>query len=259
MATYSTTNAPLPWMEPYMQDYMARAMQFANQGYNQSPSTYTQANPYLTQGWQAGYNRAMQGSPMMGMANSQLMNIMGGGMMNNNPYLDQSIADAQGDVVKAWNQVQKPAWDTAMQRSGSFGNTGVIQSQMQAGDTLQQNLGRIASDMRGNAYNTERGYMQQALGMAPQFAMSDYNDINMLLGIGNQAQQFQQGQADQNYRWWQEAQNFPMMQLGIYGQALGMNPGGTTTQTQPDPSTLSQVVGGALTGSQLFNLLFGGS
>lgn len=257
MATFTNTNAPLPWVQPYAQDYLARTQEVANQGYEQSPGTYTAPNPYLQQGWEATANRAMQGSPVMGAANTQLMNTINGGFLNNNPYLEQSVANAQGDLTKAWNQVQKPAWDTAMQRSGSFGNTGIQQANGYAADSLQQNLGRVASDMRGNAYNTERGFMQQALGMAPAFAQNDYIDSQALLNVGNQAQGFQQAAQDQNQRWFNEARQFPRDQLGLLGNALGMQQGGTSTQTQPDPSKASQVIGGALAGSQLIDL-FGG-
>ena len=198
--------------------------------------------------------------PVMGAANQQIQNTINGGFLNNNPYIDQNIANAQGDLTKAWNQVQAPQWDRAMQRSGSFGNTGIAQSAGFAADTLQQQLGRVASDMRGNAYNTERGFQQQAIGMAPSFANQDYVDSNALLNVGNQAQGFLQSAQNQNNNWFQEAQNYPQKQLGLLGGALGLNQGGTTTQTQPDPSKASQIVGGALTGAQLaqmFAKLFG--
>jgi hypothetical protein len=263
MATYSTTNQPLPYVQPYLQDYLGRAQDVANQPYQQGPGTYTAPNPYLQQGWDATAQRAMQGSPVMGAANTQLQNTINGGFLNNNPYLDQSVANAQGDLTKAWNQVQKPAWDKAMQKSGSFGNTGIMQSQGFATDTLQQNLGRVASDMRGNAYNTERGYQQAAIGMAPAFANQDYVDSNALLNVGNQAQGFLQSAQNQNQNWFTEAQQYPQQQLGLLGNALGLgNQGGTTTQTQPDPSKTGQIVGGALTGAQLaemFSKLFSGT
>lgn len=255
MATFSTTNQPLPYMEPYVKDYMARSQEVANQPYQQSPGTYTGPNQYLTAGWDATANRAMQGSPLMGQANTQLSNIMGGGMMGQNPYLSQSVANAQGDLTKAWNQVQKPAWDTAMQRSGSYGNTGIQQANGYAADSLQQNLGRVASDMYGNAYNQERGYMQQALMAAPQFANQDYVDSQQLLNVGNQAQGFQQAAQNQNQAWFDQSQQFPKDQLGVLGNALGMNAGSTQTQTQPDPSKAGQVVGGALTGASLAKII----
>lgn len=257
MASYTTTSAPLPWLEPYMQDAMARAQQVANTPYQQSPGTYTGPNDYLQAGWQATANRALQGSPTMNAANQTLQNTLSGGFLNGNPYLDQQVQAAQGDLVNAWNQVSKPQWDMAMQGSGSFGNTGVAQSAGFGADSLQRNLGRVANDMRFNAYNTERGYQQNALGMAPTYAQQDYNDANALLQVGAQAQGFDQAQQNQNQQWFQDARQYPQQQLNSYLAALGLNPGGTTTQTQPDPSTASQVVGGALTGSALLDMLFG--
>ena len=258
MATYTTTNAPLPWQEPYLQDYMGRAQELANQPYNPSPQTFVGPNPTLQGAWQATANRAIQGSPVMGAANTQLQNIVSGGFMGGNPYLNDAISNAQGDLTRAWNTVQKPAWEKAMQGSGSFGNTGVMEYANNAQNDLQRNLGRISSDMRFNNYSNERGLMQSALGMAPTFANQDYVDAAQLQNVGQQMQGFDQGQADQNYRWWQEAQNFPRQQLAQYGQALGVGGGGTTTQTAPDPSRASQLVGGALTGAQLYKMLFGG-
>jgi hypothetical protein len=467
MPTYTTTNAPLPWMEPYLQDYMSRAQGVANTPYQASPQTYTGPNNLLTQGWQAVVNRAMQGSPVMSAANQQLQNTINGGFMSrqaagntnagqmnpyantandqaqvfnsqaytmnpnagvgnnaanvgnanagqfnsyagtanqaanvgnqylgasnpfaqmSNPYLSQSIADAQGDLVKSYNLTQKPAWDKAMQSSGSFGNSGVMEMQQNSQNDLMKNLGRIGTDMRMNAYNQaanlnenqvgrmfssgeaqagrqfnagenmasrlygagqqqaqnlynsgeamagrqfnagaatqanlfnagqqqsqnlygagqqqannlfsagnqqaqnrfnagnqyaqnmfnagesqagrqdaitgqERGFQQSAMGMAPQFANQDYVDANNLLNAGQQRQAFDQGQADQNYRWWQEAQNYPRQQLAAYGQALGQGQGGTQTQNAPDPSTASQLLGGGLTGAAIYRMLFGG-
>ena len=305
MATYTTTNAPLPWMEPYLQDYMSRAQEVANAPYQASPQTYTGPNNLLTQGWNAVANRAMQGSPVMSQANQQLQNTMGGGFLNRqastnpylqstnpyaqmgNPYLSQSIADAQGDLVRSYNQTQKPAWDKAMQSSGSFGNTGVMEMQQNSQNDLMRNLGRIGTDMRMGAYNqqanlmenqvgrmfnagesqagrqdaitgAERSYQQAAMGMAPQFANQDYVDANNLLNAGQQRQAFDQGQADQNFRWWQEAQNYPLQRLQAYGNALGAGQGGTQTQNAPDPSTASQLLGGGLTGAAIYKTLFGG-
>lgn len=258
MATTSNTSQPLPWVQPYMQDYLARGQEVANQPYQQSPGTYTAPNPYLMGGWGATANRAMQGSPVMGAANTLAQGTMQGQYLNSNPYLQQNISDAQGDLTRAWNQVQKPAWDTAMQRSGSYGNTGIAQANQFAQSDLQRNLGRVASDMRGQNYAQERGFMQQALGMAPHLAQQDYVDSQALLGVGQQAQQYSQNAANQNMDWWREAQGYPAQQMGILGQALGMQQGQTQTQQTPDPSMWSQVIGGALAGGSIWNSLFGG-
>lgn len=305
MSIYTTTNAPLPWMELYLQDYMGRAQDVANTPYNASPQTYTGPNNLLTQGWQAVANRAMQGSPVMSQANQQLQNTMSGGYLGrqaagnpylgasnpyaqmNNPYLQQSIDNAQGDLARNYNLTQKPAWDKAMQNSGSFGNTGVMEYAQNDRNNLMQTMGRIGTDMRMGAYNQqanlmenqvgrlfnagesqagrqdgitgqERGFQQAAMGMAPSFANQDYVDANNLLNAGQQRQGFDQGQADQNYRWWQEAQNYPQQRLAAYGNALGVGQGGTSTQQAPDPSKASQLLGGGLTGAAIYKMLFPG-
>lgn len=249
---YTTQNAPLPWVQPYLQDYMARAQEVANTPYQASPGTAVGPNQMQTTAWDAIANRAMQGSPVNAAAQNLATNTMNGGFLNNNPYLSDAISNAQGDLVKSWNMVQKPAWDTAMARSGSFGNSGIMEMNQAAQSDLQKNLGRIGTDMRLGAYNTERQMMQNAMGMAPTLANQDYYDANQLNLAGQQANAYNQEAANQNYRWWQEAQNFPQQQLDAYGSALGMGGRMAGTQTQtPDPSRLSTAAGGALVGSQL--------
>jgi hypothetical protein len=304
MATYSTTNAPLPWMEGYLQDYMGRAQDVANQPYQQGPGTYTGPNDLLTQGWQATVNRAQQGSPVMGAATGQLTNtINGGGLgrqatMNpyadaanpyasmDNPYLTQNVQNAQGDLTSAYNNVNVPQWAKAMSSSGSFGNSGVSEYAAMDASNLQKNLGRVSTDLRGAAYNTaanlaenqaarkygagqqfagsqdaitsqERGLQQSAMGMAPTFANQDYTDITQLLNAGTQAQGYDQAAQNQQQQWWQDARNYPQQQNANYGAALGVGSGGTSTQTTPDPSQASQLIGGGMTGLALYNLLFG--
>lgn len=258
MANYTTTNAPLPWMEPYMQDYMSRVQDYANTGYQQSPGSYTGPNNLLQSGWQAAANRAASGSPEMSAARSQLTNTINGGFLNSNPYLDQNIQNAQGDLVRSYNSVNKPAWDKAMGASGSFGNSGVMEYAQNDRNDLMGNLGKISSNMRMQNYGQERNLQQQAMSMAPTFANQDYTDINNLLNAGNQMQGFNNAQQQQQQQWWQEAQNYPANRLQMYGNALGINAGGTSNQQAPDPSTFSQVAGGALTGAALWNALFGG-
>ena len=324
MATTSTTNAPLPWQEPYLRDYASRAQDQANKPYQQGPGSYTGPNGLLMGGWQAAANRAQQGSPVMGAATGQMMRTIGGAGMDrkatmnpyadvtnasageanpyetmDNPFLTDSINNAQGDLTRSYNQVNVPQWAKTMQNSGSFGNSGVSEYASMDANNLQRNLGRIGTDMRGAAYNRasqlaesrigrqfqsgettrqnrfnagqqfagsqdaitgqERGYQQAAMGMAPSFANQDYTDIRELLNVGREAQGFDQQQQDQEQKWFQEQQQFPRDQLGDYGQSLGLGTkGGTSTQTSPDPSRASQMVGGGLTGLALYNMLMGG-
>lgn len=261
MADYTTTtNAGLPgFVVPYAEGYLQRAQQVADTPYQAyGGQRVADMNPWQTQAYQAQAQRAASGSPVMSAANQTLTSTINGGFLGGNPYLQNQIDAAQGDLTRQWNNVQKPQWDTAMGQSGSFGNSGVMQAGAQGMNTLQQNMGRIGSDMRFNAYNTERANQQAALSMAPTYAANDYNDINQMQQAGAGIQGQNQKQLDSGYQQFLEARNYPQTQLDIMGNALGRSYGQTSTSTQPGPSTASQLAGGALTGAALYNLLFSG-
>lgn len=283
-----------------------------------------------------------------------------------NPYLSQQIDAAQGDVVRNWNNVQKPQWDTAMQRSGSFGNSGIAQANQMAQSDMQRNLGNISSSMRFQDYATQQqlgeaaanralqagqfnaglgesaanralqagqfnaglgesqagrnmqasqfnanlgesaaaralqagqfnaglgeaaaaralqagqfnatmgenfagrqdsmfnqgqGRALSALGMAPQYAQQDYNDINQLQAAGAAYQNQNQRLLDNAYQQFIESRAYPQQQLDTFGQALSRIQGNTSQTTSPGTSTGANLVGGLMTGAGLYNLLFGG-
>ena len=257
--TYSTSSAPLPYVEPHLRSLLDRQQEVANTPYQQSPNSVAGANPYLQAGWEATANRAMQGSPVMSAANQQMQNTISGQYLNadSNPYLTGQINAAQGDLSRNFNAVNKPGWDSRMSKAGGY-NSGVAEAAGMDYGNLAQNMGRVGSDMRFNAYNTERGYQQQAMGMAPQFAQQDYQDANALLNVGAQRQAFDQAGADQNQRWFQESQAYPQNRLNDYARMIGVGSQAGQTQQQPSPSTASSIAGGALTGVGLYNMLFGG-
>lgn len=254
--TTSTQSSP-----GYVQDasmtYLNRANDLSTVPYQASPSQAIGPNSYQQTAWDAIAQRAMGGSPVMGAANDTLTKTLNGGFMGANPYLDDVVNKAQGDVVRNYNDVVRPGQDSAMIRSGSFGNSGLQQQTMAQDRQLQDSLGNISTQIRGGAYDAERNRMQSSLGYAPQFAAQDYNDANQLLQAGNQQGQFAQNQANQNYQWWNEAQNYPKQQLGIFGQAINAVQGNdkTFTTQQPGQSPYAAALGGALTLSQLLGMI----
>ena len=276
----STTVQSIPdELKPLASAYTSKAIDLSNQPF-QSYTGQRYAGPTAAEstGLSMIANRALQGSPLMGQANQQLQNTMGGGFLGrqaadnpyigasnpyaqmDNPYLSQSIADSQGDLVRSYNLTQKPAWDKAMQSSGSFGNTGVMEYQQNAQNDLMRNLGRIGTDMRMGAYNqqanlmenqvgrlfgagqdragrqdaitgAERGFQNAAIGLAPQFASQDYADANNLLNAGAYARNFDQQNRDFSFQQYQDRLNLPYKQLGAMSGVFGSNLGGTSTTT----------------------------
>jgi hypothetical protein len=258
--TYTTATSMPSWVQPFASGFLDRAQSVADMPYQQyTGSTVAGFNPFQDAAYQGIAQRATNGSPVMNAANQQLQGTIQGNHLNGNPYLQTQIDQAQGDVVRNWNNVQKPAWDTAMSGSGSFGNAGVAMANQNAQSDMQRNLGQISSNMRFQNYDQERGRQMQAMGMAPSFAANDYNDLNQLNMAGQQVQQQDQRYLDDSYRRFTESRNYPREQLDVMRNALGgVNFGSNTTQTAPGTNPLASLVGGALTGSQLWNALFGG-
>lgn len=259
MADMTSTTSMPSWVQPYAAGFLNRAQQVADTPYQAyTGQMVAPMNQWQQQGLQAQAQRAMTGSPVTSAAQQNITSTLNGDFLGqSNPYLNSQIQAAQGDLTTAWNNTAIPSWSRAMQGSGSFGNSGVMQAQQAAASDLQKNLGRVSSDMRFNAYNTERQNQMSALGLAPSIANQDYADIAQLTNAGNAYQTQQQKVNDADYQQYLRQMQYPQQQLDIMRSALGgVNFGNTTTT--PGPSTASQLVGGALTGASLYNLLFGG-
>lgn len=255
MAQTTSTTTFAPWAQPYAEGYLQRAQQVADQPYQgfqgQRVAGFV---PWQQQGLDAMASRAVQGSPLLAQAQQSAMSMMQPGT---NPYLQPTIDAAQQDVVRNWNTVQMPQFDTAMSRGGSFGNAGVGQVTSQAASDLQRNLGRISTDMRMQDYGAQQNRVLQALGMAPALAQADYGDIDRLMAAGGAAQGQNQRLLDDAYSRFVESRDFPSQQLNIMGNALGRVGGSATTNNAADPSSAAQAIGGALTFAQLWKLLGG--
>ena len=103
-----------------------------------------------------------------------------------NPYLQQNIDRAQGDLVRNYNLTTQPAYNSAMVRSGSFGNAGVQQMNENAQKNLQGSLGDVSSGMRMQDYNNQQGMYR----WDSEFNRNLYNDAysqnmnNLTTGVG---------------------------------------------------------------------------
>ena len=213
----STTVQSIPdELKPLASAYTQKAMGLSDQPYQAyTGDRFADLNQVQLQGLQNTVNRATQGSPVMDQANQTLINTLQGGQTN--PYLDSLVNKAQQNVIGNYN--------TATVGSGSFGNAG-LQNQ------LGQNLGDVATQMYGNAYNTDRANQMQALGMAQSYGNQAYTDASQLLNAGQTLQDQSQQQQDFDYQQYLEQQNLPYKQLAAMSGVFGSGLGSTSTTTQ---------------------------
>jgi len=171
----------------------------------------------LSQNQQAGINmianRATGGDPTMRMATQTLQDTLQGG--NTNPYLDALVKKSQQSVIQNMNQQAA--------RSGSFGNSGIAEAGA-------RQMGDIASQMYGQAYNTDRAAQQAALSLAPTYGNQAYADAAQLMKVGQTQQDQAQQARDFAYQQFQDQQNDPYKKMAAYSGLLGAS--GSTAQTQ---------------------------
>ena len=108
----------------------------------------------------------------------------------NNPYLNSAINYASQDAARNYNQTVAPQRQAQMQASGSFGNTGVQQMQLEDQRNLQNTLGQIATNARMQDYTMQAGLAENLANR--QTGVSQFN-----AGQGNQMGMFNAGQANQ--------------------------------------------------------------
>jgi hypothetical protein len=212
----STTTQSIPEeLKPLADAYVGKAINLGNTGF--TPYTgqrYADLNPTQAQGIDAITQRATQGSQTVNNAEGQLNQIIAGG--NTNPFLDQMVGRAQDSVRSGFN--------TAAVNSGSFGNAGLTEQ-------FGKQLGDVATQMYGQAYETDRGRQMQGIGMAQQFGNQAYQDAGQLLNAGQIQQDQQQQGLDFNYQQFQDQQNLPYRQLAAMAGPFGSNLGSSTTQS----------------------------
>lgn len=300
MATNVNITQPPDFLASYYQALADRGMNLGNLGF--TPYTQQRVAPWNQQQQDAAnmiQARAVSGSPAMDQAQSWYGNTLAGknnvGNINavtgpnaiasggtatagtnpyagmNNPYLNNAINQAQGDVQTRINsQFNNNAFGGTAHQQTLARELGNVSNNMRMADyasqqglaenavnrnlsTQQFNIGNQNATNQFNAnlgmtnagiQNTTNQFnanqqaanvnrQQGALSFAPTLAANDYADAQALMGVGNQLQGTNQSIADANYQEFMRQQQYPAQQLQ-YMQA-GLNPSqsaySTTTQT----------------------------
>ncbi|WP_393922893.1 hypothetical protein [Pseudomonas fluorescens] len=240
----STTQSIPDELKPLAAAYSGKAMQLANtpyQAYN--GQQVADLNRYQTSGADMIANRAQNGDALMNQGSSTMQNALASGKAattnayaGSNPYLQQNIDAAMGDITKNYNNAIAPGLTTQSVGSGSFGNSGAQAAQQNSLDSLAKNLGNTASSMRMQDYGTQQQLaenyasrndqmLNNYIGQAPTYGNQAYTDASKLMDAGNMYQDNNQQKLDSAYQSWSDQQNDPYKKLaamsGVFGSGLG--------------------------------------
>lgn len=293
--TTISKSEPPEYVKPYSIQMMNRAGELSNKPYEsydgQRIADFTDQH---TQGLDMTENRALNGSDTMNLAQDNAQGTFNDNYLNQavgmvdpnpymgqanayageNPYLQNAIDQASRDVTNNYSKVVSPQLAAMDRNSGSFGNSGIAETQSDARDVLSRNLGNISSNMRMqdygqqaqlaesglnrdamlaetmntnklNQFNAERTNQMRGMAFAPQLAESDYRDAQALLGVGDVYRDYNQSKLNQGYDQWQSEQNYPYQQLDVLANGIrtSMGGGGTMVSSAPNAYTSSPVAG----------------
>ena len=243
MADLTTTSSSTPWAAPYLQQYWNQAFTTANRPYQQYQGPQVAGLSDIQTGALGGINGAMYGNPTTWAGMGLLGNVIGN---QGNPYLDQVTDTIKSDAAHAFDQ-QIGQLNDQFSNPNSFGGA----RHQLAADWLTQSanrgLGQALGNLQYGQYNTGLDRGMAAANQAQGMSNAQFSHMMQGLQAGGVPQQLQQRIYDQGQtnfnNWW----NYPQQQLGMLQGALGLGGNfGNTQQTQPGPSTGSQILGGGL-------------
>ena len=220
-------------LKPLLKNVSSLSTQLANKDWQTyGGQRYADLNDTQQQALQMVQDRATNGSALLDTANQSLTGLLQGGQTN--PYLDDMVSRAQQSMVDSYNLTTAPQQAHAQAMSGSFGNSGLQQMQLAQQNQLQQNLGGIATQMYGDAYNTNqaKAFGTTLSGMAQSYGNQAYTDADKLLSAGDVLQNQQQNNLDFGYEQYLQQQDDPYRKLQAMTGVLNGSAGSTTTTNQ---------------------------
>lgn len=207
-----------------------------------------------------------------------------GEYLNSNPYLEGMINASTRDINRNFTNTVLPGVASQFALGGRYGSgaqQGVLGT---VSNDYTNKIGDVVTGIRGNAYNMERGFQEQAIARGeaarqaaitrerayqtqaqmalPETAMGLQNflrgnklaNINLLGQTGNQINAYNQAFLDADIDRFNYGQNLPLTKLQAYSQLLQGFGGGTQTNTSGGGSFLSNALGGAMLGNSLYGL-----
>jgi len=251
-----------PTIQPFLSYGLGEAQRLYQAGGPQyyPGQTYVAPSATTQSGLQALENRAMQGSPLVGQAQQQIGNTIGGSYLSGNPFFQGAFAPA---AQAATQQFQTAIGDigSAASKAGRYGSGAMGTLQDRASGQLAQQLSNTAGQLAYQNYSDERARQQAATMAAPAMAQADYQDIQNLLAAGQAregytGQQLQSDIARFNFGQQQPQQNLATFLSSVYGNPMAT----LKSQTQSgsaDTSTLQNLLGTAAVAGGLYKNLGG--
>jgi hypothetical protein len=192
--------------------------------------TYVSPSQNTQYALQAAQNRALSGNPLLGQAQGQQADVVGGQYLQNNPYFNQAMAGAAQGATQNYNDAIMKAQGGASM-AGRYGSNVSADLQNRAASTLSNTLANKYGELAYQNYANERGMQEAAANNAPRLAEADYGDINKLLQVGQGQEGYAQTALDADMARFKFGQDAPYAKLQTYLSSVYGAPQGSVTNS----------------------------
>lgn len=262
LTTTSSTSLPA-WLQPYAQDYAQRASDFAKTPaalYAGTLGAGTTDDQSASYGLARGIAQNAGANPLNSASQQGFLDTMSGKYLDpsSNPYLKSTYDAAAGRMADAYARGTAAQTNALFSNPGSFGGSAHQEMMGVNNRAFGDSLANLGNQIYGTNYTNERGNMVNAMnnatGVASNILGQQVQGYNTLNNAGTQQQQTNLTNNNLGYQDFLRQQQDPYNKLGAY-QSIFQGMGTNTTQTQPGTSMANGLLGGALTGAGIYNLL----
>jgi len=123
-----------------------------------------------------GMRLGQGGSDAMNQAAGQISRTAAGDYMKPSPYLDETYQRATQSVGRKYADIVGGGITSRFGSGGRSGSPSEMRALRGAGTDLGRELGGMATDIYGGAYDRERGRQFQAAGMLPSVAQAQMSE-----------------------------------------------------------------------------------
>lgn len=260
MATGISTSTQTTQIDPAIQPYLTYGLEEAQRLYQGGGPQYYPGQTFVgpsgttETALAALEQRAQAGSPLLGAAQQQLGQTIGGQFLGGNPFFQGAFQPAAQAAQQAF-QTGTSNLASQASKAGRYGSGAMANLQGQLANTFANQLANTAGQLAYQNYAQERATQERATALAPSMAAADYGDIQSLLGAGQTREGYQQQALQSDINRFNYMQNLPQQNLTNYLNMVYGFPAGrsTTTQTPYYTNPMASALGTGLLGVSLLS------
>ncbi len=252
--TQATSSAPWERQQPYLKQIFGEAQRlYEEPGPEYFPGTgVVPFSPQTEQALRMTEQMALQGTGLERAGMDTMLATARGDYLDGSPFFEGAFENQVRPLVQRYSEELLPGLQSSFTAGGFRGGSGEQQAAMSMMDSYNRALSGTAGQLAFQNYGQERGRQMQAAGMAPQYAMTRFQNPQMLANVGAAREGLAQAQLSDEIARHNFEQNIQADKLAQYLGLVGGGFGSEGTSSQPIQRNIgAQLLGGALAGAKL--------